>query len=72
MYWVRGGIPSKLSGSDRGGKGHTEMAAKLSEPLGDDILLFHDPVESYTYEEAVKIGCVMEITWSERPVVEPD
>ena len=30
------------------------MARKLRETLGDDILLFHDAVESYTVEEAVK------------------
>ena len=32
---------------------------KLREVLGDDILLFHDPVESYTFEEAVKIGRIL-------------
>jgi len=61
--------------SYRGVKGNTEMALKLREALGDDILLFHDPVESYTYEEAVKIGRVMEkcnYTWIEEPLQDYD
>jgi len=61
--------------SYRGVKGNTEMAVKLREALGDDILLFHDPVESYTYEEAVKIGRVMErcnYSWIEEPLQDYD
>ncbi len=61
--------------SYRGVKGNTEMAFKLREALGDDIFLFHDPVESYTYEEAVKIGRVMEkcnYTWIEEPLQDYD
>ena len=43
--------------------------------MGDDFLLFHDPVESYTYDEAVKVGRVMEqcgYEWIEEPLQDYD
>ena len=61
--------------SYRGVKGNGEMAVKLRETLGDDILLFHDPVESYTFEEAVKIGRILEkcrYRWIEEPLQDYD
>tara|TARA_B100001750_G_C15464750_1_gene576340 strand:- start:117 stop:1226 length:1110 start_codon:yes stop_codon:yes gene_type:complete len=61
--------------SYRGVKTNGEMAVKLREALGDEIMLFHDPVESYTYEEAVKIGRVMEncnYQWIEEPLQDYD
>ncbi len=61
--------------SYRGVKGNGEMAMKLRETLGDDILLFHDPVESYTFEEAVKIGRILEkcrYRWIEEPLQDYD
>ena len=61
--------------SYRGVKGNIEMAKKLRDTMGDDFLLFHDPVESYTYEEAVKVGRVMEqcgYEWIEEPLQDYD
>ena len=61
--------------SYRGVKTNGEMAVKLREALGDQIMLFHDPVESYTYEEAVKIGRIMEkanYRWIEEPLQDYD
>ena len=61
--------------SYRGVKANGEMAVKLREALGDEIMLFHDPVESYTYEEAVKIGRIMEkcrYRWIEEPLQDYD
>ena len=61
--------------SYRGVKGNGEMAMKLRETLGDDILLFHDAVESYTVEEAVKIGRILEkyhYRWIEEPLQDYD
>ena len=51
------------------------MARKLRETLGDDILLFHDAVESYTVEEAIKIGRILEkyhYRWIEEPLQDYD
>ena len=61
--------------SYRGVKGNIEMAQKLRATMGDDFLLFHDPVESYTYDEAVKVGRVMEqcgYEWIEEPLQDYD
>lgn len=43
--------------------------------LGDDFMLFHDPVESYTYEDAVRVGRAMErlgYEWIEEPLQDYD
>lgn len=61
--------------SYRGVKGNIEMAKRLRETMGDDFLLFHDPVESYTYDEAVKVGRAMEqyrYEWIEEPLQDYD
>ncbi len=59
----------------RGVKGNIEMAEALRANLGDDMLLFHDPVESYTYEDAVRVGRAMErlnYQWIEEPLQDYD
>jgi L-alanine-DL-glutamate epimerase-like enolase superfamily enzyme len=59
----------------RGVKGNIEMAQALRANLGDDFLLFHDPVESYTYEDAVRVGRAMErlnYQWIEEPLQDYD
>ena len=61
--------------SYRGVKGNTELARALREAMGDDFLLFHDPVESYTYTEAVQIGRQLEkynYEWIEEPLQDYD
>lgn len=61
--------------SYRGVKGNIEMATKLRAALGDDFMLFHDPVESYTYEEAVRVGRALEragYVWMEEPLQDYD
>ena len=61
--------------SYRGVKGNTELAKALREAMGDDFLLFHDPVESYTYIEAVQIGRQLEkynYQWIEEPLQDYD
>jgi L-alanine-DL-glutamate epimerase-like enolase superfamily enzyme len=59
----------------RGVKGNIEMAKALRSGLGEDFMLFHDPVESYTYEDAVRVGRVMEklnYEWIEEPLQDYD
>jgi L-alanine-DL-glutamate epimerase-like enolase superfamily enzyme len=61
--------------SYRGVKGNTELAQALRAAVGDDYLLLHDPVESYTYPEAVQIGRELErlnYTWIEEPLQDYD
>jgi len=61
--------------SYRGVKGNTELARALRAAVGDDFLLLHDPVESYTYPEAVQIGRELErlnYTWIEEPLQDYD
>ena len=61
--------------SYRGVKGNIEMATELRAALGDDFMLFHDAVESYTYNEAVKIGRALEklnYQWIEEPLQDYD
>ena len=61
--------------SYRGVKGNAELARELRAALGDDFILLHDPVESYTYDEAVRIGRVLEnynYTWIEEPLQDYD
>lgn len=61
--------------SYRGVKGNIELAKELRAGVGDDFLLLHDPVESYTYDEAVKVGRVLErlnYVWMEEPLQDFD
>jgi L-alanine-DL-glutamate epimerase-like enolase superfamily enzyme len=61
--------------SYRGVKGNAELARDLRGAVGDDFLLMHDPVESYTYPEAVQIGRELErlnYTWIEEPLQDYD
>ncbi|MFH1568166.1 MAG: enolase C-terminal domain-like protein, partial [Gemmatimonadota bacterium] len=61
--------------SYRGVKGNTELARALRAAVGDGFLLLHDPVESYTYPEAVRIGRQLErldYTWIEEPLQDYD
>ncbi len=61
--------------SYRGVKGNAEMARALRAALGDDFKLMHDPVESYTCLEAIKIGRVLEecnYEWIEEPLQDYD
>ncbi len=61
--------------SYRGVRGNAEMARELRAALGDDFILLHDAVESYTFDEAVKIGRVLEkygYTWIEEPLQDFD
>lgn len=61
--------------SYRGVKGNVELARALRAALGDDCILLHDPVESYTYPEAVQIGRELErlhYTWIEEPLQDYD
>ena len=61
--------------SYRGVKGNTELAKALRNAMGDDFILLHDPVESYTYTEAVQIGRELEklnYKWIEEPLQDYD
>ena len=61
--------------SYRGVKGNIELARALRSTLGDDFLLFHDPVESYTCDEAIRIGRELErlnYQWIEEPLQDYD
>jgi L-alanine-DL-glutamate epimerase-like enolase superfamily enzyme len=61
--------------SYRGVKGNAEMAKELRAALGDEFVLLHDAVESYTCDEAIKIGRVLEkyaYTWMEEPLQDFD
>ena len=61
--------------SYRGVKGNTELARALRAAVGDGFLLLHDPVESYSYPEAVQIGRELErldYTWIEEPLQDYD
>lgn len=61
--------------SYRGVRGNIELATELRSAVGDDFLLMHDPVESYTYTEAVKVGRVLEklnYSWMEEPLQDYD
>ena len=56
--------------SYRGVRGNTELGTELRRALGDDFILLHDPVESYTCMEAIQIGRQLEklnYTWIEEP-----
>jgi len=61
--------------SYRGVEENAEMARLLRQALGDDFILLHDPVESYTCEEAIRIGRIMEkynYGWIEEPLQDYD
>ena len=61
--------------SYRGVKQNIELAQELRAAVGSDFLLMHDPVESYTYSEAVKIGRALEkfnYSWMEEPLQDYD
>ena len=61
--------------SYRGVKGNIEMAKELRAAVGDDFWLMHDPVESYTCSEAVKVGRALEkynYAWMEEPLQDHD
>ncbi|MDA0337623.1 MAG: hypothetical protein O2782_20860 [bacterium] len=61
--------------SYRGVEGNIELARALRAAVGDDYVLLHDPVESYTYPEAVQIGRELErlqYTWIEEPLQDYD
>ena len=61
--------------SYRGVKGNIGLARELRAAVGDDFLLLHDPVESYTYDEAVKVGRALEeldYVWMEEPLQDYD
>jgi L-alanine-DL-glutamate epimerase-like enolase superfamily enzyme len=79
---VTDGVASKDEGflgckdhSYRGVKGNTELGEALRDAVGDDYILLHDPVESYTYPEAVQIGRQLErlnYRWIEEPLQDYD
>lgn len=61
--------------SYRGVRGNIELTRALRAAVGDDFLLLHDPVESYTYNEAVQVGRQLErlhYTWIEEPLQDYD
>ncbi len=61
--------------SYRGVQGNIEMSRALRDAVGEEYLLLHDPVESYTYPEAVRIGRELErlnYTWIEEPLQDYD
>jgi len=61
--------------SYRGVKANSELARELRSAVGDDFWLMHDPVESYTYIDAVKIGRELErqgYMWMEEPLQDYD
>jgi len=52
-----------------------QVATAVREALGDDFTLMHDPVQIYTYPEAVKVGRALEeleYKWLEEPLQEHD
>ena len=61
--------------SYRGVEENAQMARELRAALGDDFILLHDPVESYTCEEAIRIGRHLETCnygWIEEPLQDYD
>ena len=52
-----------------------EVATAVRRALGDEFTLMHDPVQTYTYPEAVKVGRALEelnYKWLEEPLQEHD
>ena len=61
--------------SYRGVEENAQMARELRAAVGDDFILLHDPVESYTCEEAIRIGRHLETCnygWIEEPLQDYD
>jgi L-alanine-DL-glutamate epimerase-like enolase superfamily enzyme len=61
--------------SYRGVEENAQMARLLRDAVGDDFILLHDPVESYTCEEAIRIGRHLEACnygWIEEPLQDYD
>ena len=61
--------------SYRGMHANIELARQMRSAVGDDFLLLHDPVENYTYEEALQVGRELErqnYTWMEEPLQDHD
>lgn len=61
--------------SYRGVKGNTELVTELRKAMGDEFILLHDPVESYTCTEAIQIGRQLEklnYMWIEEPLQDYD
>ena len=61
--------------SCRGVKGNIELVQELRAAVGDDFLLMHDSIESYTYDDAVKVGRALEklnYAWMEEPLQDYD
>ena len=58
-----------------GVKTNIELAQELRAAVGDDFLLMHDPVQNYTYNDAVKVGRALEklnYSWMEEPLQDWD
>jgi len=58
-----------------GPKKNIEAAKATREAVGDDFFLMHDPVEQYTYNEAVRVGRALEelnFLWMEEPLQDYD
>ncbi len=52
-----------------------QVARNVREALGDEFILMHDPVQIYTYPEAVRVGRALEelnYKWLEEPLQEWD
>jgi len=52
-----------------------QVAQAVREALGPDFTLMHDPVQTYTYPEAVRVGRALEdlgYKWLEEPLQEHD
>ena len=52
-----------------------QIARAVREAMGPDFMLMHDPVQTYTYTEAVRVGRALEeldYTWLEEPLQEYD
>lgn len=61
--------------SYRGVAANAALATQLRAAVGDGFRLMHDPVESYTVDEAVRIGRVLErqgYEWIEEPLQDYD
>ncbi|MEE2659254.1 MAG: enolase C-terminal domain-like protein [Candidatus Latescibacterota bacterium] len=61
--------------SYRGVQGNAELFREVRDAVGDDFILLHDPVESYTCEEAIRIGRELErlnFGWIEEPLQDYD
>jgi L-alanine-DL-glutamate epimerase-like enolase superfamily enzyme len=85
-YLNIGGVEGAVMAKEQGFKGckdhsylgvkrNIELAKEIRAAVGDDFLLMHDPVESYTYDDAVKVGRALEklnYAWMEEPLQDYD